>query len=264
MPLAPYSLLGALFPSVKENIASFSDYSKKSVDDVLGANAKAVGRVGATTFEHTLFLNRGGRFESRALPRISQVAPAFGIAVADFDGDGREDLFLAQNFSPTDAVTMRFDAGAGQLLLGDGRGRFRALGVRESGIAVLGDGRGAAVADYDADGRVDLAVAQNGAETTMWHNGRAVPGLRVKVSGGPGNPLGIGTQMRVVAGTARGPVRELREGSGYWSMDGAVTVLALPAGANALWVRWPLGAEQIVPLRPGQREIFISSRAPNR
>jgi len=81
----------------------------------------------------------------------------------------------------------------------------------------------------------------------------------VKVSGDPGNPLGIGTQMRIVAGASRGPVREIRAGSGYWSMDGAVTVLAMPSGASALWVRWPGGGEQIVPLKPGQRDVSISS-----
>ncbi|MEO5816036.1 MAG: VCBS repeat-containing protein [Gemmatimonadaceae bacterium] len=264
MPLESFARLGALFPAMRENIPSFADYAKRTVDEVLGANAKVVGRVGATTFEHTLFLNRGGRFEARALPRPSQIAPAFGVVVADFDGDGREDLFLAQNFSPTDNATMRFDAGAGQLLLGDGRGGFRALGVRESGIAILGDGRGAAAADYDADGRVDLAVAQNGAETTLWHNGRATAGLRVKISGEPGNPLGVGTQMRIVAGAIRGPVREVRAGGGYWSMDGATTVLALPAGATALWVRWPLGREEVIPIRAGQRDAVISPRAPNR
>ena len=260
MPLESFSRMGVVLPSIHERVASFADYSRLTVDEVLGSAIKTVGRVGATTFEHTLFLNRGDRFAAHALPRASQVAPAFGVVVADFNGDGREDLFLAQNFSPTDINTMRFDAGAGQLLLGDGRGGFRALGVREAGIAVLGDGRGAAAADYDADGRVDLAVAQNGAATTLWHNGRAAPGLRVHVNGGAGNPLGIGVQMRIVTGTSRGPVREVRAGGGYWSMDGAVTVLALPAGASALWVRWPRGREQIVPITPGQREVTL--RAP--
>ena len=257
MPLESFARLGAVLPSMHERIPSFTDYSKRTVDEVLGDAAKAVGRVGATTFEHMVFMNRGARFEAHALPRAAQVAPAFGVVVADFDGDGREDLFLAQNFSATDNATMRFDAGAGQVLLGDGRGGFRPLGVRSAGIAVLGDQRGAAAADYDGDGRVDLAVSQNGARTTLWHNRGAVPGIRVHVQGGSANPLGIGTQLRVVSGATRGPVREVREGSGYWSMDGAVTVLARPAAATALWVRWPLGREQLVPLKPGQLDVVL-------
>jgi hypothetical protein len=108
---------------------------------------------------------------------------------------------------------------------------------------------------------VDLAVAQNGAATTLWHNVGAAPGLRVRVDAGPANPLGIGTQLRVVSGTTRGPVREVRGGGGYWSMDGAVTVMAMPAGATALWVRWPGGSEQTVPLTAGQREVKVQ-RAP--
>ncbi len=260
LPLESFSRLGVALPSVRERIASFTEYSKLTVDSVLGDAAKSAMRVGATTFEHTVFLNKGGRFEAHALPRAAQIAPAFGVVVADFNGDGREDLFLAQNFSPTDIGTMRFDAGAGQLLLGDGRGEFSALTVRGAGISVLGDGRGAAAADYDGDGRVDLAVSQNGAATTLWHNVGAAVGLRVRVSDGAGNPLGIGVQLRVVSGTNRGPVREVHGGGGYWSMDGAVTVLALPAGATALWVRWPGGREQTVPIAAGQRELTV--RAP--
>jgi hypothetical protein len=155
---------------------------------------------------------------------------------------------------------MRFDAGAGLLLLGDGRGGFRPLSVLQSGIDVPGDQRGAAAADYDGDGRVDLAVSENGAATTLWHNRAAAPGLRVRLDGGAGNPLGIGVQLRTVAGTTRGPVREVHAGSGYWSMDGAVTVLASPAGATALWVRWPGGHEQTVALAPGTRDLSV--RAP--
>ena len=260
MPLESFARLGVVFPSAKERIASFTDYSRRTVDDVLGDAAKAVGRVGATTFEHTVFMNRGGRFESHPLPRGAQIAPAFGVVVADFDGDGREDVYLAQNFSPTDMGTMRFDAGAGQVLLGDGRGGFRRLGVRASGVAVLGDQRGAAAADYDGDGRVDLAVSQNGAQTTLWHNRGAAQGIRVHLDGGSNNPMDVGAQLRVIAGSTRGPLREVHAGSGYWSMDGAVTVLALPAAATAVWVRWPLGREQTVPITPGQRDVTIRAQ----
>ncbi len=260
MPLESFSRLGVALPDVRRRIATYTDYAKSSVDDVLGTSAKNAVRVGATTFDHTLFLNRGDHFEARSLPSAAQLAPAFAAVVADFDGDGHEDLFLAQNFFATEIGTMRFDAGAGVLLLGDGRGSFRAQSVLQSGIEVLGDQRGAAAADYDGDGRVDLAVTQNGAATTLWHNVRATPGLRVRLDGGPSNPLGIGAQLRIIAGATRGPVRDIHAGSGYWSMDGAVAVLALPAGATAVWVRWPGGREETIPLGAGQREVTIRAK----
>jgi hypothetical protein len=257
MPLQPFASLGAAIPSVRERIATFADYSKASVDDVLGAAGRGAVRVGATTFDHLLLLNRGDHFNVRPLPPMAQLAPAFSAVVADFDGDGHEDLFLAQNFFPTEIETPRFDAGAGLVLLGDGRGGFRSLAVKQSGISVLGDQRGAAAADFDGDGRVDLAVSQNGAATTLWHNRGATPGLRVRLDGGPDNPLAIGARLRVISKGARGPAREIHAGSGYWSMDGATTVLALVSGADSLWVRWPNGREQTLAISATQRDLVI-------
>jgi hypothetical protein len=43
-------------------------------------------------------------------------------------------------------------------------------------------------------------------------------------------------------------------------MDGATTVLAPLSGATALWVRWPDGREQTVPLSAGQREVTLRAR----
>ena len=195
-----------------------------------------------------------------ALPTAAQLAPAFAVVVADFDGDGHEDLFLAQNFFPTEINTMRFDAGAGLLLLGDGTGRFTAQSVQASGLKILGDQRGAAAADYDGDARVDLAVSQNGGPMTLWHNTGGKPGIRVRLEGPADNPRGIGAQLRIVSGNRRGPVREVHAGSGYWSTDGAMTVLALPTGATAVWVRWPGGREQTLPLAAGQHAL--TAKAP--
>lgn len=254
MPLESFERIALAVPSARTSIATFTDYSNATVDDVLGDRARAVVRVGATTFDHLLLLNRGGKFEMSALPGIAQLAPAFAPVVADFDGDGNEDLFLAQNFSPTQIETPRFDAGAGLILLGDGKGGFEPLSVARSGISILGDQRGAAAADYDGDGRVDLAVPQNGATTTLWHNRGARPGLRVKLDAGQNNPNGLGAQLRV----GNGPVREIRSGSAYWSVDDPTTVLSPPASAAELWVRWPGGAEQRVRLAAGQREIRVS------
>lgn len=259
MPLEALSRLGLGLPTVKSQFATYAAFAKANVDELLGAAASRAVRVGATTFEHMLFLNRGSHFDAVALPTAAQLAPAFGVVVADFDGDAQEDLFLAQNFFPTEINTMRFDAGVGLLLLGNGNGTFRAQSVQQSGIEVFGDQRGAAAADFDRDGRTDLAVSQNGAAMTLWHNVGARPGLRVYLRGANGNPLGIGSVLQVATSRGKGPARELHAGSGYWSMDAATSVLALPDGATALWVRWPGGRAETYALPAGLRSITLTA-----
>jgi hypothetical protein len=260
MPLQSYEELSAVIPSFRSRFPSHAAFAKADVDSVLGPDRGEAARIGATTFDHVVWLNRGNHFERNPLPAMAQLAPAFAPVVGDFDGDGHEDLFIAQNFSQTSLWTPRFDAGAGLLLLGDGRGGFRPMSVNQSGIRVLGDQRGAAAADYDGDGRLDLAVSQNGTKTTLWHNRGARPGIRVKLVGPATNPLAIGAELRVMTPRGGGPVREIRAGSGYWSMDAATTVLALPPDVNALRVRWPGGRVQSVPLAAGQRELTVIDR----
>ena len=261
MPLESFSRIGVAIPQIRERIATFAEYSGTSMDKLIGALGATAIRVGATTYDHTVFVNRGTRFDAVALPAASQLAPAFGVVVADFDGNGTEDLFLGQNFSPTEIGTPRFDAGASVVLLGDGTGAFRVLSVRSSGLAVLGDVRGAAAADFNGDGRVDLAVSQNGAATTLWRNVTGAAGVRIRADGGPDNPLGIGVQLRVVKAGKRGPVREIHAGSGYWSMDAATTVLAGATAGDSLWIRWPGGREQTVAVPPGAREMTVKAAA---
>jgi len=62
------------------------------------------------------------------------------------------------------------DAGRGLLLRGRGDGTLDAVPGQESGIAIYGEQRGCAAADFDGDGRPDLVVTQNGAETKLYRN----------------------------------------------------------------------------------------------
>ena len=133
------------------------------------------------------------------------------------------------------------DAGRGLLLRGDGKGGFTAVPGQESGIVVYGEQRGSALADYDGDGRVDLAVTQNNDETRLFHNVRARPGLRVKLAGPPGNPDGVGAVVRLEFGGRPGPAREIQAGSGFWSQNSPVQVLGIPESPTSVQVRWPGG-----------------------
>jgi hypothetical protein len=259
-PLASFSRLGMSLPGMMQRLRTFSAYADATVDQVLGPFAATAIRLGATTMDQTLFLNRGDRFEARPLPPAAQLAPAFYAGVADFNGDGKEDVFLSQNCFATEVTTPRYDAGRSLLLLGNGTGGLEALPGQRSGLMIYGEQRGAAYADFDADGRLDLAVSQNGTATRLFRNRGASPGLRVRLVGPPGNPTAVGTQLRLRYGDQGGPVREVQAGSGYWSQNGAVQVLGRAGQSSALWVRWPGGREQIVPLTPGQSEVVVELR----
>ena len=121
-----------------------------------------------------------------------------------------------------------------------------------------GEQRGAALVDFDQDGRVDVAVSQNNAPTKLYANRTAKRGLRVVLNGPPANPDGVGAQVRVLyAGDRKGPVRTIQAGSGYWSQDAASQVLGLQEAPVALWIRWPGGREQTVAVKDQEWSVRV-------
>jgi len=257
VPWRDLELVGHAMPWVRERFATHKAYATASVPDILGERFPKARELRANTLASTVFLNRGDHFEATTLPGQAQWAPAIGVTVGDLDGDGKEDALLSQNFFAVRAEDDRLDAGRGLWLRGNGTGKLTPVPGQESGVKIYGEQRGAALCDYDADGRVDLVVTQNGAETTLYHNVAARPGLRVRLKGPPDNPEGLGAVMRLVFGPQWGPAREIHAGSGYWSQDCAVQVLGTPESPTQIWIRWPGGKTTTSPIPVEAKEISV-------
>ncbi len=245
-------------PWIAEKYPNWRSFAAVGAGEVLAGRAPPVGRLTLATTDSLLLLNRGDRFEAVSLPIEAQLAPVFGVAVADFDGDGNEDVFLAQNFFRTEPETSRLDAGRGLVLAGDGHGGFRAVPGQESGVAIHGEQRGAAVADFDQDGRPDLVVGQNSGPTRLFHNRSGKPGLRIRLKGSAGNPTGVGSKLRLRFRDRLGPVREIHAGAGYWSQDSPVSILAQPGQPTALEIIGSGGGKVEVPVREGARFMEVT------
>jgi len=265
----PRRMRGALdsaYPPLVGRFPTHKSYAEATLEQVLAVFPKPAGQVQATTRASMVFFNRTNYFEAVEMPYAAQIAPVFAVNVGDFDGDGNEDIFLSQNFfalatgmlRPDDAG-YRLDAGRGLWLRGTGGGKLEAVPGQKSGILVYGEQRGAALCDFDEDGRVDLAVSQNGAETKLYQNVLGKPGLRVRLAGPPGNPDGVGATLRLVFGGRMGAAREIHGGSGYWSQDSVVQVMGCPETPTQIWIRWPGGKTTTSPIPAGAKEIVVDT-----
>ena len=261
LPLPNFGQVRQALPGLAGRFAGYREFGSLDVPAILGDRVKSVRDWKVVTLDSTLFLNRGGRFEVQPLPMHAQEAPGFGVAVGDFDGDGNEDVFLAQNFSATEIASDRANAGRGLLLEGNGKGGLVAGQPFANGIDIPDDQRGAAVADFDEDGRLDLVVGCNSGMTRIYRNTRGKPGVRVRLVGPPGNPDGVGAVIRWRVGERLGAAREIHAGAGYLSQDSPVTVMTrLDEAGGELEVRWPGGAVTRMPVAVGAKEVTVKIR----
>jgi hypothetical protein len=130
-------------PYLKARFLNYKDYGRQTVADIFPAKEleDAVLKT-AYTFATSFVRNNGdGSFTVLPLPLEAQIAPVYGIAADDFDGDGTADLLLAGNFDAVKPEVGRLSAGYGLFLRGDGKGTFTPTRGAESGFVVPGQAR---------------------------------------------------------------------------------------------------------------------------
>ncbi|MDP6340088.1 MAG: FG-GAP-like repeat-containing protein [Candidatus Marinimicrobia bacterium] len=250
VPERGFSCITNAMPFVREEKETFLNYAQSSLGDIFGNSLNSAPHLEANTLESMVFINNGNGFDPVVLPFEAQITTAMHAGVADINGDGHEDIFLSQNFFAVQKETDRNDSGRGLVILGNGRGEFQALPGHKSGILVYGEQRGAAFADFDRDGRLDLLVSQNGAKTKLFRNVNSKPGIRIRLNGPKQNPFSFGAKVRFqYTDGSLGPVREIQSGSGYWSQNSPVQVLGKKGNETHIKIQWPNGSFTTEPLQ---------------
>lgn len=205
------------------------------------------------------------------LGAASRRALKFGVVFFDADLDGALDLLLANGHIEPEIG--RFQAGqtyaqAAQLFWNrggaPGAGFVEVPAERLGALADPRVGRGLAVADVDADGDLDVALAQPRGRLALLRNEQRTGHhwLRVRLRGAPPNVDAVGATVVIEAGGRRQARTVMPYGS-YLSQSEHVLTFGLgPAQrVDALSVRWPGGRVQVEPLPSGvDRQLEITAR----
>lgn len=139
---------------------------------------------------------------------LGQIALDFigwGTSFFDYDNDGRQDLFVVNGSTFQDEEDPKHLAPMKNQLFwnkGEEDGFFEVGEVSGEVFAQARVGRGAAFADYDGDGDVDVFVVNHSGPPLLLRNdgGNRNHWLKVRLQGSKKNRSGVGAKVSVIAG----------------------------------------------------------------
>jgi hypothetical protein len=249
VPLRDKSASQNAMPGLRDRFPTYHSFASATLPDIYAETAlERAYVVEANALETGLLLNDGqGRFKFQPLPRLAQVAPAYGVAVEDVDADGHPDIYLVHNFYSPAPETGRMDGGLSLLMKGDGKGSFTPTWPDASGLVVPGDAKSLTVTDLNGDERPDFVVGVNNGEVLAFEN-RSTGGspLMVRLSDAPGNPTAVGARVTVETTSSERHSAEVTAGGGYLSQNGGELYFGLgQSHAKQIEVRWPDGTTSV-------------------
>ncbi|HLZ91247.1 MAG TPA: CRTAC1 family protein [Candidatus Acidoferrum sp.] len=186
-----------------------------------------------------------------AIGRATLLTLGFGCFFFDYDLDGWTDIFIANGHIDPDIQKVQANvkyAMPPHLFRNLGKGKFEEV-TNSMGAAFIAPrvGRGAAYADINNDGRLDLLLATNGGPAYLFRNqaqagSAANRSLRLKLVGTKSNKDGIGAVVRLSSG-GETQTQMLRSGSSYLSSSELILTFGLAQHdkADAIEIRWPSG-----------------------
>ena len=175
----------------------------------------------------------------------------WGVAFLDLDLDGWQDLFLVNGHVYPEVEQLKSEAGYRQrkvVYRNRGDGRFDDV-TEQLGppVTVPKAGRGAAFADFDNDGDVDVLVSNVHDTPELYRLDQRQPRnwSALQLVGVTSNRSAIGARVKLTAGGAT-QVSEVRGGGSYYSQNDLRVHFGLGGAASIdrVEVRWPSGREE--------------------
>lgn len=172
----------------------------------------------------------------------------YSANIADFDNDGWKDIFISRGDVASPNMAVRILVDQHNTVFRNLNGKWAAL-TDEAGFGAQPTRRhrGAAVGDFDADGKLDLAVTALSSPAEIWMNDSPGPNhwLELALQGTKSNRDGIGSRIKVTAG-GKVQFNEMTSACGYASSSVGPVHFGLGAAkvADEVEIRWPSGAAQ--------------------
>ena len=193
-----------------------------------------------------LFIDEAG---SSSIGQATLLSLTFGLFFFDYDLDGKPDIFLANGHVADDINKVQPKityAMAPKLFHNEGKRKFTEA-TRKAGkpFAKPIVARGAAYADYDNDGDLDVLVTTNGGPAYLFknENGNQARFVRIKTLGDKANRDGIGAKVSLTLADGTKQWQMVKSGSSYCSQSELPLTFGL--GRNdkieAVEIAWPSG-----------------------
>jgi hypothetical protein len=226
---------------------AIGDYDRNGTLDIFKTNF-----AGDTS---TLYANVGrGLCEDRTFAAgvgVNTRWLGWGVGFLDLDNDGWLDLFLVNGHVYPEVAQLKTEAGYRQrkvVYRNLGNSRFEDISERlGAAMTTPHAGRGAAFADIDNDGDVDVIVNNVHEPPSLYRLDIARPDawVELRLVGTRSNRSAIGARVRITVGE-RTFVDEVRGGGSYYSQNDLRLHAGLGAAAriDAMTVVWPSGLTQ--------------------
>jgi hypothetical protein len=259
---------GVAYPAAGNAVAGmgadFRDFNDDGADDIVHS---------AMYFDtFPLFRNRGepnfftDNTVSSGLARATHELTGWGLGLYDFDNDGSKDLFLAASHFPGSEPYAHSPAALpNHVLRNVGDGAFEDVSLlagRDFQRPSLY--HGAAFADLDNDGRIDVVVTALNSPARLFRNTSPGPAhwIALRLKGTRSNRSGLGAKVRLTLPNGAVEYNHATTSVGYASSSEPLVRFGLGPydAAQEISIHWPSGRVQVLTGVRADRVVEVEER----